>query len=333
MSFSQIMTDLKNKIYKPIYFLQGEEPWFADQIIAHIHDRVLNESEKAFNQLVLYGRDTDISSIITTARRFPMMANHMVIIIKEAQNLKSLDGLELYAANPLHSTILVFSYKYKSLDKRTKLFKALNDKGYIFDSPKLYEDKVPDWINWYLKQKNLSAAPEACQLLTEYLGADLSRIANEIDKLTLILPSADKKISVVHIEKFIGISKEYNSLEYNKALLKRDSARAYRIAFNMGKNQKNNPMPLIIASLYSQFSKILAYHFVEDKSRQGLIAALKINPYFISDYQTGARNFPPAMAIRVISLLREYDGRSKGADGVTYDQADLLKELTFKILN
>jgi DNA polymerase III subunit delta len=333
MTFSQIMTDLRNKIYKPIYFLQGEEAWFPDQITDFIQDHVLTENEKAFNQMVIYGRDVEIATIITTARRFPMMANHLVVIVKEAQNLKNLDGLEFYANAPLKSTILVLNYKYKTLDKRTKLFKVLNEKGYIFDSPKLYEDKVPEWINWYMKQKSLTATPDASQLLTEYLGSDLGKIANEIDKLTLIIPKTDTKITAGHIEKYIGISKEYNSIEYCKALMKKDSVKAFRIAQHLGENQKSNPMPLIIASMYSQFSKVLAFHFVEDKSKQNLASQLKISPFFVGDFQMGARNFSAAAAIRIIALLREYDARSKGADGTSYESGDLLKELTYKILH
>lgn len=333
IKFSQLMSDLRNKIYKPIYFLQGEEPWFPDQITDYINDHVLTENEKAFNQVVLYGRDTEIAAVITTARRFPMMANHLVVIVKEAQNLKSLEGLELYASSPLQSTILVLNYKYKSLDKRTKLFKVLNEKSYLFDSPKLYENKVPEWINWYLKLRNLTATPDACQLLIEYLGADLGKIANEIDKLTLVIPENENKITAGHIERFIGISKEYNSFEFYKALIHKDQAKAFRIALYMGKNPKSSPMPLIIASLYSQFSKVLAYHFIEDKSRQNLQSQLRINPYFLNDMQLAARNYPPAEAIKVISLLREYDARSKGADGISYDSEDILKELTYKILH
>jgi len=335
ISFDQIMTDLRNKIYQPVYFLEGEETWYIDQISSFIQSNVLEESQKAFNLMVLYGRDTDMLTIINTARRFPMMANHLVVIIKEAQMIKNMEPLEHYITTPLRSTLLVFNYKYKTLDKRSRLYKMLAEKKYVFESPKLYEDKIPEWIAGYLKQKIVTISPEAALLLTEYLGSDLSKIANELDKLCIVLPSSgQRKIDTGSIEKFIGISKEYNNLELNKALMHKDVVKVYRIGAYLSDNQKISPFTVTISSLYTLFTRLLLFHSLQDKSSNISIgSALRVNPYFAGEYRNAARLYSPATLKKNIGLLREYDLKSKGVGNVSSSYGDLMKELLFKLMH
>lgn len=333
MTFDSILSDLKNKKYAPIYFLTGDEPYFIDKITDYISANVLSETDKAFNQSVLYGKDVDIASVITAAKRFPMMADHQVIIVKEAQNINKIEDLVYYAENPLKSTLLVVNYKYKKLDKRKKLHKVLGKNAVLFESKKLYDNQVPDWITKYLKVKNIEIQPTGALLLTEFLGSDLSKISMELDKLMITLPAGEKMITPSHIEENIGISKDFNNMELQKALVKRDHLKVYRIVDHFAQNQKNNPFPVTIAMLYGFFNKILVYYFLKDKSKMSVAGALRINPYFVSEYQAAARVFPPKKTVDIISSLREYDLKSKGVGSLSASPGDLLKELVFKILN
>ncbi len=333
MSYEEILQDLKNKQYRPIYFLMGEEPYFIDLITRHIEENVLNEEEKTFNQIVLYGKDTDIPDIIDAARRFPMMASHQVVIVKEAQTLERIEDLIHYVENPLASTLLVINYRYKKLDKRTKFFKALEKNGVILDSRRLYDDKIPAWISSYLVSRGYKIEPKAAMILTEYLGNDLGKIANELEKLILIIRNGNETINAGHIEENIGISKDYNNFELNNALARRNVLKANRIIRYFESNPKANPITLSITSVYFFFSKLLNYHFLKDKSRRNVAAALKIDPYFVTDYENAAKVYNPANTVRVISLLREYDLKSKGFGNVSTSHGDLLKELVYKIMH
>ncbi len=333
MTFETILSDLKKKTYSPIYFLMGDEPYFIDKITEFIAANVLEESEKAFNQTILYGKDVDAPAVINAAKRFPMMSKYQVVIIKEAQNIRNIDDLHYYVQKPLESTLLVINYKYKKLDKRKKLFKEVNKKGVLFESKKIYEDKVPDWITKYLKVKGFEIQPTAALLLTEYLGAELSKIAMELDKLMITIPSGEKLITPAYIEENIGISKDFNNLELQNALIKRDHLKAFRIIDHFAHDQKNNPLVVTIGMLYSFFNKIIVYYFLQDKSKMAVASALKINPYFVPDYQRAAKVFPVKKAVEVISLLREYDLKSKGVGNVSTPPGDLLKELVYRILN
>ena len=333
MKLEETLKDLKNKIYKPIYFLMGEEPHFIDVITDFIAENVLNEAEKSFNQIVLYGRDTDIATVINTAKRFPMMANHQVIILKEAQSLQNIDDLVYYAEAPLQSTILVVNYKYKNLDKRKKLYKVLDSAGAVFASNKLYEDKIPAWINSYLSERGVSIDLKASVLLTEFLGNELSKIVNELEKLILILPKDSKTITVDQIERNIGISKDFNNFELHKALSRKNVLKANRIIYYFDKNQKSNPISLTISSLYYFFSKVLMYHFIKDKSRKNAASVLRINPFFLPDYELAARHYSASKVVQIIGLLREFDLKSKGVGNVSATPGNLLKELTYKILH
>ncbi len=333
MTFEEIFKQLNEKIYRPIYFLMGEEPYFIDRITEHIAANVLTEEEKTFNQMILYGKDTDIPTVINTARRFPMMASRQVVIVREAQNLDRIEDLIHYVENPLESTLLVINYKYKKLDKRKKLFKALEKNSILFESKRLYDDKIPPWINSYLRSRGKKIEPKAAVILTEYLGNDLGKIANELEKLIIVLKAEQDTITSADIERNIGISKDYNNFELNNALAQRNVLKANRIVQYFGANQKNHPIILTITSVYQFFSKVLKYHFLADKSSRNVASALGIQPFFVREYETAARNYTTAKTVRVISLLREYDLKSKGFGNVSAVPGELLKELIYKIIH
>ena len=333
VTFEEIMSDLKNRIYKPVYFLAGEEPYYIDLITNFIEEKVLPEDEKAFNQMVLYGEDTTIQSVIETSRRFPMMSNHQVIIVKEAQTLKKIDDLIYYLEKPLLSTILVLNYKYKVLDKRTKLYKLVESGAVYFESNKLRDYQVPQWIERYLMVKGIKTEPNASAMLTEYLGTDLHKIVNELDKLLINLPAGRPIISTELIEKNIGISKDYNNFELQKALGERNILKANMIIHYFSQNPKDNPVNLTIASLFSFFTKVLTYHYLTDKSKNNVASVLKINPFFVKDYETAASKYNAKKTVEIVSLLRIYDMKSKGFGDLSSSPGDLLKELVYKILH
>lgn len=331
--FEVVMAELKNRNYKPVYFLAGEEPYYIDIITAYIEGNVLPEAEKAFNQIVIYGEDTSVPAIIDTARRFPMMSSHQVVIVKEAQSLRKIEDLAIYLEKPLTSTILVINYKYKSLDKRTKLVKLLESNGVYFESPKIKDYQVPGWIERHLMAKGIRTDPAASAMLTEYLGSDLHKIANELEKLIITLPQGKPVITTDLIEKNIGISKDYNNFELQKAIGERNILRANMIVRYFADNPKDNPIILTIASLFSFFSKLLTYHYLKDKSKDTVASSLKIHPFFVKDYEAAAQKYNAARVIHIISLLRTYDARSKGFDDPGTDEGELLRELVFRILH
>jgi DNA polymerase III subunit delta len=332
-TYEEIISDLKKRIFKPVYFLAGEEPYYIDLITDYIQDKVLPEDEKAFNQIIVYGDDTNIPSIIDTARRFPMMASHQVLIIREAQSLKKIEDLIVYLEKPLLSTILVFSYKYKTIDKRTKLYKSLETHGIYFESVKLRDYLIPAWIERYLMGKGIKTDPSASAMLTEYLGTDLHKIVNELDKLIITLPSGKPVITSALIEKNIGISKDYNNFELQKAIGEKDILKANMIVHYFADNPKDNPITFSIASLFGFFSKLLTYHYLTDKSKNNVAAVLKVNPFFVKEYENSAIKYNVSKTVQIISLLRTYDMKSKGFNDPGTDPGDLLKELVFKILH
>ena len=351
MDFEKIISDLKNKVYHPVYFLMGEEPYFIDAVANYIEKNVLNDSEKEFNQTVVYGGETNISAVIGAAKRYPMMSNYQVVIVKEAQNMKDLVPREKpetekkgsgesekihpfvsYLEKPQKSTILVFCHKYKTVDMRTAFAKTLSKKAVVMKSDTMYDYKVPKWIEGFLAEKHYSVEPPASALLTEFLGSDLSKIANELEKLFINIPERSK-ITTDHIYKYIGISKEYNNFELQAAIGKRDALKANRIINYFASNTKDNPLVMTIALLANYFGKVLTYHYLPDKSQNNVAAELKVNPFFVKDYSLAAGNYPAKKTMDVISLLRQYDLRSKGFDGNSNDEGELLKELVFKIIH
>jgi DNA polymerase-3 subunit delta len=332
-TYEEIISDLKNRIFKPVYFLAGEEPYYIDLIINYIEDKILPEEEKAFNQIILYGDDTNMAAIIDTARRFPMMASHQVVIIKEAQSLKKLEDLVIYLEKPLLSTILVFSYKYKTIDKRTKLYKTLESHSVYFESARIRDYLIPGWIERFLMTKGIKAEPSASAMLTEYLGTDLHKIVNELDKLIITLPAGKPVITTSLIEKNIGISKDYNNFELQKAIGEKNILKSNMIVQYFANNPKDNPITLSIASLFGFFSKLLTYHYLTDKSKNNAAAVLKINPFFVKDYEISAVKYNVSKTVKIISILRTYDMKSKGYGDPGTEPGDLLKELVYRILH
>jgi DNA polymerase III subunit delta len=334
LGVDDIIANLNNKIYHPLYLLFGEEPHFIDVISDFIEQNVLSDLEKEFNQTIVYGKDIDIPTLISYARRFPMMANYQVIIVKEAQDLEKIDDLLLYFEKPLDSTILVLCWKYEKIDRRKSVFKAAEKNGIVFESLKIYDDKIPAWIADYLKRRNYSITVKAAVLLTEFIGNDLAKIVNEISKLVINVP-AGKEITEEYVEQNIGISKDFNVFELQKALGKKDVFRANQIIQYFASNLKENPLVKVIPMLYNYFSKVLLYHCLPDKSKLAAASALSINPYFLQDYQAAARNFPISKLVNIISILREYDLKAKGVDnsGTSFTDGELMKEMVYKILH
>ncbi|MCF8221516.1 MAG: DNA polymerase III subunit delta [Bacteroidales bacterium] len=334
-NYKRIISDLEKKIYKNVYFLHGDEPYYIDLITSYIEKNVLSEEERSFNQVVLYGEETDMETIINTARRFPMMSNLQVVIVKEAHYLKDLDRLTSYLEHPLVSTLLVISYKYKKLDKRRSLYKELskNKNVEVYLSEKLRDYQVPDWIDSYLREHNIRADRNVSHILTEFLGADLSRIVNELDKLLIGLPGGEHHITAADIEERIGISKDFNNFELQNAISRKDLLKANLIINHFGHNPKDNPIPVTIATVFAFFRRLLIYHYLRDKSRNNVASILRINPYFVSDYEMASRHYDPKKTIRVISLIRTFDMKSKGTGDISSSEGDLLKELIFKIMH
>ena len=331
-SIENILGDLKNQIYYPVYLLHGEEPYFIDVISDYIEQHLLNEQEKEFNQTIVYGKDSNVFTLMSYAKRFPMMANYQVLIVKEAQDLDKIEELQPYIENPLASTILVLCYKYIKYDKRRVFYKAVEKHGIAYESVKLYDNKVPDWINEYLRQRKYSITPKAAALLTEFLGADLGKIVNEIQKLLINIP-AGAEINEDYVEKNIGISKDFNVFELQKALGRKEVSKANQIILYFAANLRENPLVKIIPILFAYFSKVLSYHYLPDKSKNAVAAALSVNPFFVADYQQAARNFPVGKLVSVIACLREYDLKAKGVDNASAGDGELMKELIFKILH
>ena len=316
----------------PIYFLMGEEPYYIDKISDFIEENILDEAEKGFNQQVMYGRDTTIEDIVSSAKRYPMMAERQVLIVKEAQELsRNIEKLVAYAENPQLTTVLVLNYKYKKLDKRKKLYKAISKSGLIFDSKKLYENQVSDWIRRVLSGRKYKIEPKASQMLVEFLGSDLSKISNELDKLVLILPE-DTIINDKHIEENIGISKDFNNFELRKAVGEKNLVKANRIINYFSENSKNNPLVMTISLLNNFFTQLLLFHGLQDKSKSAVAKSLGVSPYFIDEYFLAARNYPMRKVAQVIATLRDADIKSKGV-GASLSHKDILKELLFKILH
>ena len=332
MTYDQILSDIHKKNFAPIYFLTGEEPYFIDMISDTIENEALDETDRAFNQIVLYGRDVDVETIANHARSFPMMGERMVVIVKEAQDVKNLEEFEKYLDTIPETTLLVFAYKYKKFDKRKTLAKKIDKKGVWFESKKLYDNNIPGWIQNYMKGEGYSITPKATQMLADFLGTDLHKIANELKKLIIALPKK-KSIDDADVERNIGISKDYNVFELQNAIGSRDVLKANRIVNYFGDNGKDNPLLVTAITLYGYFSKLIKLHSTQDKSQGNLASVLGVNPFFVKDYLAAARNYPPATCIRCISILRELDMKSKGYESGDVSEKDLYREMIFKLMH
>lgn len=331
-TYEQILSEIHKKQFAPVYFLTGDEPYFIDMISDTIENEALDEADRAFNQIVVYGRDVDVETIANHARSFPMMGERMVVIVKEAQDVKNLENFEPYLDTLPETTLLVFVYKYKKLDKRKTFAKKLDKKGVYFESKKLYDNNIPGWIQGYLKDKGYSIQPKATQMLADYLGTDLHKIANELQKLIISLPK-NKSIDDADVERNIGISKDFNVFELQNAIGSHDVLKANRIVNYFGDNTKENPLLVTAINLYSYYTKIMKLHCTQDKSQGNLASVLGVSPFFVKDYLAAARNIPPQMCIRNISILREFDMKSKGYDSGDTSEKDLYREMIFKLMH
>lgn len=331
--FEKIMTDLRQKTYKPIYFLMGDEPFYIDKVSDYIQNNVLEEFEKDFNLTVLYGNDTSIKTIINTSKRYPMGANYQVVIVKEAQQISNWDDFIFYLKNPLNSTILCVCYKYGKPDGRKKWVQEMNNLAVVFESKKLYDNQIGDWIQNYLSQKKMRISEKAVVMLTEFLGTNLLKIANELDKLILVSKTTGKEISPELIEKNIGISKDFNVFELQDALMWKNVVKANQIIRYFGENKKTNPIQMVLSQLFNFFSNLMIYHYLPDKSSTAVASALQINPFFVKDFVQASKTFNAWKTMNIISFIRETDARSKGINDNGTESVDLLKELVFKILH
>ena len=330
---NSILKDIKNKKFAPIYFLSGEEPFFIDQVSKAIESDVLTEDEKGFNQTILYGNDVEMADVLALAKQFPMGAERQVVIVKEAQHLsRSIDQLESYAENPQPSTVLVFNYKGKSLDKRKKLYKTLQKNSVVLETKRIYDNQIPDWIETTAKEMGMNLEAKSKFMMAESLGSDLGRIYNELQKLKILAETGN--ITPEIIQKNIGISKDYNNFELRNAIETRNAVKAFKIANYFSQNPKDNPQVVTLSILYQTFSNIIVYHTLSDKSQSNVAKELGLHPFFVKDAATAAKNYPLKKATRIISLLRETDVKSKGVGSTgNVSDGDLLNELLFKILN
>lgn len=334
-TFEEICRDIKARKFSPLYVLMGEEPFFMDRITELLLAGVLEDSERDFNQIILYGADTDASTILNAARRFPMMSEYQLVVVREAQLVRDIELLTNYAKSPLRSTVLVINYKYKTLDRRKTLAAAVEKNGILFESKKVPDYKMPGFITSLLQQRSIGIDPKAAQMLSDFLGNDLNRLAKELDKLTLILPeNGPKRVTPELVEQNIGISKEYNNFELIKALSTRDVLKANRIARYFEKNPKSNPIQTTLPVLFNYFSNLLICYYAKDRSESGLMNALGLRmAYQVKDYLTGMKNYPAMKVFYLIGDIRLTDARSKGVDNPSASDAELLKELLYKILH
>lgn len=332
MKYEQIIRDLENKIYHPVYLLHGDEPYYIDQVCDFIEDNVLDETEREFNLSVIYGRDVNAAGILEYAKRYPMMASYQVVIVREAQEVRDLDALLPYVEKPLDTTILVLAHKYRKVDKRKSLARAVDKKGVLFESGKIYDNKVPEWIATQLRGLGFTITLKASMMLSENLGNDLSKIRNELSKLVINLEKGTE-INEDIIERNIGISKDYNIFELTGAIGRKDVLKANRIAIYFAANPKIHPFILTLVMLYNYFIKLMIYHQLNDKSKNNVAATLSINPFFVKEYSDAASRYSYAKLTRIIGYIREYDLRMKGMGNDNTDDGELLKELVFKILH
>ena len=335
ISYESICKEIAERKFSPIYVLMGEEPFFIDQITDLLIENVLAEEERDFNQSVFYGADADAVSVINAARRFPMMSEYQLIVVKEAQLMRDIELLNTYAKHPLSSTVLVINYKYKTLDRRKSLAAAVEKNGILFESKKISDYKMPGYITGLLQQRSLAIDAKAAQMLSDFLGNDLNRLSKELDKLAIVMAQmGSKRVTPELVERNIGISKEYNNFELIKALATKDVLKANRIAQYFEKNPKTNPLQMTLAVLFNYFSNLLIAYYSKDRSEAGLMAALGLRSAFqLKDYQMGMRHYSAMKVFLSIGEIRKADAASKGVDNASASDADLLKELLYKIMH
>ncbi|HIZ26307.1 DNA polymerase III subunit delta [Barnesiella sp. An55] len=329
-----LLQDIRNKVFKPIYLLMGDESYYIDMICDAIIENALKEEERDFNQTILYGADIDdFAVVVNAAKRFPMMADHQLIVVKEAQNIRGIDNLSYYLQKPQMRTILVICYKNGSL-KNKKIVAGIEKIGVVYESKKLYDSQLPAFINTYVVAKKLSIDPKAVSMMADFVGNDLSRLSGELDKLTLSLPEGSMRITPELVERNVGISKDYNNYELLNAIVTRNVSKAARIVQYFEQNPKNNPLVVTIGVLFNFFANLMICYFAADRSEGGIAKELNLRSVYQSrDYLTAMRNYNAFKCIDIIALIRQYDARSKGiGSGASSNDGDLLKELVFKII-
>ena len=332
MSTLSIISNWKKRNFKPVYWLEGEEELFIDELMQYAEKKILSKEEAEFNLTVFYGKDANWADIVNACRRYPMFAERQVVLLKEGQQMKDIDKLESYVENPLSSTVFVVSYKGKTLDGRGKLSKIIKKNGELFLSKKIYDNQLPAWANGYLQSQGFEITPKALNLLTDHIGNDLSRIVNEINKLSMNL-GKEKTITEDDIEKYIGVSKEYNIFELQHAFSKKDQAKAVRIIQYFEANPKAVPIQLILPSLYGYFTKILSVHQLPDKSERSLLSLFYNNRYLVEQALDTVKNYSFLDIEKAILLLHEYNLKTVGINSYNTSSSSLLKELSYKIMN
>ena len=333
-TYEEIARDLKNRIYKPVYYLMGEESYYIDRISEYIAQTALNENEKEFNQTILYGADTDIATIINAAKRYPMMSKYQVVIVKEAQGVKNIDELSYYLQKPLESTILVLCHKHGVLDRRKKLAAEIEKVGVLFESKKIKDAQLTGFITSYLKRKSIEIEPKASEMMAEFVGTDLSRMAGELEKLIITLPKGQKRITPEQIEQNIGISKDYNNYELRNALIIKDVFKANQIIKYFEENPKTNPLQMTLSVLFNFFSNLMLAYYAPEKSEQGIAAQLGLkSPWQSKDYLAAMRKYSGVKVMQIIGEIRYCDAKSKGVGNSSLGDGELLRELVYKILH
>lgn len=334
MSFEQIKKDIEARKFHPIYLLMGDESYYIDNLTETLLKTIIPETERDFNQTILYGSETDVASVITLSRSFPMMSNNQLVVVKEAQSLKKIEELEIYVKNPLASTILVINYKNGTLDKRKKLYAEIDKRGVVFESKKIPDYKMPAFITSHISTKGLGIDQKSSQMLTDYLGNDLSKVVNEIDKLILSLAPNEKRITAELIERNIGISKDFNNYELLKAIVEKNTFKANQIADYFEKNAKNNPLIVTLVVIFNFFSNLMICYWAKDKSENGIASELGFrNSFQAKDYVLALKNYNAFKSLQIMSLLRTYDAKCKGVDNPSTKDGELLRELLYKIMH
>ncbi len=334
VTYEEIVRDLKNRVYKPVYYLMGEETYYIDKISDYISDTVLTDEEKEFNLTVMYGGDVDVATIVNAAKRYPMMSEHQVVVVKEAQNVKGMEGLSFYLQKPLMSTILVICHKHGVLDRRKKLAAEIEKIGVLFESKKLKEAQLPGFVASYLKRKSVDIEPKAAEMMAEFVGTDLSRMAGELEKLVITLPPGSRRVTPEQIERNIGVSKDYNNFELRNALVARDVLKANRIIKYFEENPKNNPIQTTLSVLFGFFSNLMLAYYAPEKTEQGIAEQLGLkSTWQAREYMNAMRQYSGVKVMEIIGEIRYCDARSKGVDNVSLENGDLLRELIYKILH
>ena len=334
LSCDDILKELRAKQYRPIYYLMGEESYYIDLIADYITDNVLSETEKEFNLTVVYGADVDIATVINAAKRYPMMSEYQVVIVKEAQAIRNMEELSFYLQKPLNSTILVICHKHGTLDKRKKLAAEVEKVGILFESKKIKDSQLPAFINSYMKRKGIDMEPKASAMLADFVGTDLSRLTGGVGKLIITLPAGQKRVTPEQIEKNIGISKDYNNFELRSALVEKDILKANKIIKYFEENPKTNPIQMTLSLLFNFYSNLMLSYYSPEKTEQGIASWLGLkSPWAARDYLTAMRRYNGVKTMQIIGEIRYEDEKSKGISNASMSDGDILRELVFKILH